>query len=158
MGVHRQTGQPEGDATHHICRLATDSGKCHQLIEARWDLTTESHDDVLCHPHQQFERIGVAERAQLPCRAGVLHAQPLVGHPRSSGGCPWSGHGPDTTGSFLWMMSLDIAVVTAPDGHVVDEIDELLSRVTKATGHDALSEHKREALRRTVDRTDASTG
>jgi mycothiol synthase len=56
------------------------------------------------------------------------------------------------------MMSLDIAVVTAPDGHVVDEIDELLSRVTKATGHDALSEHKREALRRTVDRTDASTG
>jgi mycothiol synthase len=54
------------------------------------------------------------------------------------------------------MMSLDVAVVTAPEGHVVDEIDELLGRVTEATGHDALSEHKRVALRHTVDRTDAS--
>jgi mycothiol synthase len=56
------------------------------------------------------------------------------------------------------MEGLEVAVVTAPDRHVVDEIDQLLDRVTRTTGHSALSEHKRIALSRTVDRSEASAG
>ncbi len=52
MGVHRQPREPECDAPDHICRLATDSGERHQLLQLRRDLAAEPTDDTLCHPDQ----------------------------------------------------------------------------------------------------------
>src|SRR5580704_13899673 len=55
------------------------------------------------------------------------------------------------------MDGLDLTVVSVPDPPVVDEILALLDRSARATGHAAISEHKRMELLRRPDASDPAT-